>query len=130
MKAQRQDKEAITPKKIEQLYRDKVLGVDCKTYFDHYYARLHEYYPLHEEAAVKRILRELAVVGQITRDAAMQFYRERVDDRADLEVFNRLMADLENDFYVRFHADAHRYEFACKLLRDWWLRHYGMQTDV
>ena len=130
MKAQRQDKEAITPKKIEQLYRDKVLGMDCKTYFDHYYARLHEYYPPHEEAAVKRILRELAVVEQMTRDACYQFYRERVGDRADLEVFNRLMADLENDFYIRFDADAHRYEFACKLLRDWWLRHYGMQADV
>jgi hypothetical protein len=110
MKTQRQDHEAITPKKIEQLYHDKVLGMDCKTYFDHYYSRLHEYYLSHEEAAVKRLLRELAVVGQMTRDASYQFYRERVGKYADLEVFNLLMADLENDFYLRFDGQAHRYE--------------------
>jgi hypothetical protein len=38
------------------------------------------------------------------------------------------MTDLENDFYIRFEADTHRYQFACKLLRDWWLRHYGMMS--
>ncbi len=130
MKTQRQDHEAVTPKKIEQLYHDKVLGVDCKTYFDHYYGRLHDYYPPREEAAVKRLLRELAVSGPITRDVAYQFYREGVAEHANPEVFNRLMTDLENDFYLRFDAGERRYEFACKLLRDWWLRHYGMRTDV
>jgi hypothetical protein len=38
------------------------------------------------------------------------------------------MTDLENDFYIRFDADAHQYEFASKLLRDWWLRHYGLEA--
>jgi hypothetical protein len=42
--------------------------------------------------------------------------------------FNILMTDLKNDFYRRFDADMHRYQFACKLLRDWWLRHYGMMS--
>ena len=42
--AHAQDGAAITPKMIEKIYRDKVLGVECKTYFDHYYGRLREYY--------------------------------------------------------------------------------------
>ena len=70
-KAHVQDGEPITPKKIEQIYRDKVLGVDCKTYFDHYYGRLRDYYRPDEEKAIKRILRELAVVGFLTRDACL-----------------------------------------------------------
>lgn len=127
-KAHAQDGEPITPKKIEQIYRDKVLGVDCKTYFDHYYGRLRDYYKPQEEKAIKRILRELAVVGRFTRDACHQFYRENLGDRSDIEEFNRLMTDLENDFYIRFDADSRQYEFASKLLRDWWLRHYGLEA--
>jgi hypothetical protein len=128
MKVHAQDGEAITPKKVEQIYRDKVLGVDCKTYFDHYYGRLRDYYQPHEEKAIKRLLRELATVGSLTRDACYQFYRETLGERANPEEFNHLMTDLENDFYLHFDADEHQYKFACKLLRDWWLRHYGMQT--
>lgn len=125
-KAHVQDSELITPKRIERAYHDKVLGVDCKTYFDHYYGRLRDYYEPYEEKAIKRMLRELAVVGSLTRDACYQFYRQEVGSHADIEEFNRLMTDLENDFYVRFDSDARKYEFASKLLRDWWLRHYGM----
>jgi hypothetical protein len=129
-KAYKQDGEPITPKKVGEMYRDKVLGVDCKTYFDHYYTRLRDYYPSYEEKAIKRMLRELAVVGSLTRDACYRFYREKVGDYADLEEFNRLMIDMENDFYIRFDSDARQYEFACKLLRDWWLRHYGMEIEI
>lgn len=129
-KSYAQDKESITPKRVERIYHDKVLGVDCKTYFDHYYGRLRDYYQPDEEKAVKRMLRELAVVGSLTRDACYQFYRTEIGSRADLEDFNRLMTDLENDFYIRFDATTRRYEFASKLLRDWWLRHYGMEASI
>lgn len=91
---------------------------------------MRDYYQPHEEKATKRTLRELALIGRLTRDVCYQFYRGEVGDRADLEEFNRLMTDLENDFYVRFDPASRRYEFACKLLRDWWLRHYGMETGV
>jgi uncharacterized protein len=123
-----QDGEAITPKKVAQIYRDKVLGVDCKTYFDHYYGRLRDYYKPQEEKAIKRILRELAMAGTFTRDVCYQFYRDSIGERSDIDEFNRLMTDLENDFYIRFEATTRTYEFASKLLRDWWLRHYGLEA--
>lgn len=129
-KAHAQDGEPITPKKIERIYREKVLGVDCKTYFDHYYGRLRDYCQPHEEKAAKRILREIAMTGALARDACSQFYKREVGDRKNVEEFNRLMTDLENDFYIRFDTDTNQFEFACKLLRDWWLRHYGMEADI
>lgn len=128
-KSHAQDGEPITPKRVEQIYRDKVLGVDCKTYFDHYYGRLRDYYSPHEEKATKRILRELAIVGSLTRDACYQLYRNNLDNHADVEVFNHLMTNLENDFYMRFDGMTRTYEFASKLLRDWWLRHYGLEAS-
>lgn len=129
-KAHIQDGLPVTPRRVEQIYRDKVLGVDCKTYFDHYYGRLRDYYKPKEEKAIKRILRELAIVGGLTRDVSYQFYREFVPGPADVEEFNHLMTDLENDFYIRFSAEKQVYEFASKLLRDWWLRHYGLEATV
>lgn len=128
-KTHAQDGEPVTPKRIERSYRDKVLGMDCKTYFEHYYGRLRDYYKPNEERAAKRILRQLATEKLLSRDACFQFFKESIGPRADLEDFNRLMTDLENDFYIRFDAEAHRYEFSCQLLRDWWLRHYGMETS-
>jgi uncharacterized protein len=121
--------ENITPTSIERIYRDKVLGVNCKTYFDYYYSRLSDYYNSDTTKAARRILRELAVEGQLTRDACWQFFKTVLGNQADLEEFNRLMTDLENDFYIRFAADARRYQFSCPLLRDWWLRHYAMTSS-
>lgn len=40
------------------------------------------------------------------------------------------MTDLENDFYVSLSANQKDYSFSCKLLRDWWLRHYGMGSEI
>lgn len=129
IKAHMQDGEPITPRRVEQVYHDRVLGVDCKTYFEHYYGRLREYYRPHEERATKRMLRELARSGSLTRDLCYQIYREQLGSEAELESFNALMAHLENDFYVTFDRNHEQYEFSCKLLRDWWLRHYAMAAE-
>ncbi|MSQ48089.1 MAG: hypothetical protein EXR78_06835 [Deltaproteobacteria bacterium] len=123
-----QEGEKLTPAYVERIYRDKVLGSHCKTYFDYYYSRLSDYYDPDTTKAARRILRELAVEGRLTRDACWQFFKTIVGNQADLEDFNRVMTDLENDFYLRFAADARQYQFSCSLLRDWWLRHYGMSS--
>lgn len=129
-KVHKQDGRPMTPARVAQVYREKVLGVDCRTYFDHYYGRLRGYYKPREERFIKRLLRELAVVGSLARDTGYQFYREQAAEAPDPETFNHLMSDLENDFYIRFDAQRLRYEFACKLLRDWWLRHYAMEAEA
>jgi hypothetical protein len=120
--------EAVTPGLITTIYHEKVLGVDCKTYFDHYYGRLRDYYQPQEEKAVKRLLRELARTGEMSADACFELYRDAVGGAASVDDFNITLTNLENDFYIRYHHATRKYEFACKLLRDWWLRHYGMEA--
>ena len=127
LKAQRLEDRTIGPKAIEAIYRDKVLGVDCKTYFEHYYTRLRDYYPPHEEHAAKRLLHSLAVDDGLSRDAAYQLYKKAIGPEARMDDFNHLMADLENDFYIYFDSTANQYHFSCTLLRDWWLRYHGLE---
>jgi hypothetical protein len=129
-KAFAQDGITITPKRIERIYHDRVLGVDCVTYFEHYYGRLRDYYKPDEEKAAKRILRQLALHGSLSSDTCHQLYRAEAGPHPNVEHFNHLMTDLENDFYVSLISGQKEYTFACKLLRDWWLRHYGMGSEV
>jgi uncharacterized protein len=129
-KAFAQDGLPISPKRIERIYHDRVLGVDCVTYFEHYYGRLRDYYKAEEEKAAKRILRQLALHTSLSRDTCYQLYRAEAPSNPNVEHFNHLMTDLENDFYVSLISSHKEYTFACKLLRDWWLRHYGMGSEV
>ena len=124
------DNETISPKVIEKIYRERVLGKDCKTYFEHYYGRLRDYFQPEEEKAAKLILREVAVTGALRRDACWQFYQQAIGRNANQDRFHQMMADMENDFYIHFNEETRKYEFACKLLRDWWLRHYGMEAGI
>lgn len=117
----------VTPTSVQKLYFEKVLGVDCKTYFDHYYGRLREYYSPEDERAAKAILRKLAEEGQVARQSCYRIFCTENRGR-DPDAFHGLMANLENDFYIGCDAKKQTYEFSCKLLRDWWLRHYGMEV--
>ncbi len=120
----------ITPKCVEAIYRDRVLGIDCKTYFDHYYGRIRDYYAPEDARAVRRLLRELALGGALPRDVCFQHYKAETGPEPDAlqESFNALMTNLENDFYIQFDFETKRYTFSCKILRDWWLRHYGLDS--
>jgi hypothetical protein len=128
-KSYKQYGESVTPKKIEKIYHDKVLGVDCKIYFQHYYGRIHDYYPPHEERAIKVLLLELATNVSVKQDVCYQLYRRSVGKPAQPDGFSYLMSNLENDFYIRFDSGTTSYEFSCKILRDWWLRHHGLETS-
>jgi hypothetical protein len=116
-----------TPALVQSIYRDTVLGVDCKSYFDNYNGRLRTYYDQQHEHAAKAILRQLAVSGVLKHHACLQMYREHCG-QADIEGFHGLMVNLENEFYIDLDRKREAYQFSCKLLRDWWLRHYGMEV--
>lgn len=120
------DGKKITPAVIKQIYRDRVLGIDCKNYFEYYYTRLRDYYKRDEERAIKSLLRELAHDGRMTRDRALDIYRAGIGPSFEHDRFNRLMTDLENDFYIGQDGESYDYYFSCSLLRDWWLRYYGL----
>jgi uncharacterized protein len=104
------------------------LGVECKSYFDHYYGRLRDYYQPKEEKAAKKILRTLAVESELKRGLCCEIYLQEIGPAADDDEFTRLMTNLENDFYLQYDAEHAGYVFSCKLLRDWWLRHYALSS--
>ena len=103
-------------------YRDRLISVESRIYFESFYSRLKDYYEVKEEAAAKAMLKALAMKGELTRQELRNVYSQAVGETAD-EDFNRLMSDLENDFYLRPQNGG--YVFHTKVLRDWWVRFYG-----
>lgn len=111
---------------IEKVYREKVLGVECRTYFEEYYARLNRYYEPLEEKSAKAILKAIAREGEMTQNKLYNIHIKAISKTEDTDGFTYLMSDLENDFYIKFDADKKTYSFASKILRDWWIRYYAL----
>jgi hypothetical protein len=116
----------ITPRTVEEVYEQRVLGATCKSYFQHYYDRL-RFYGKPEEAAAKAVLRELALAqaAGVQRDNLRLVCLDTLGEAASDESFAQLVADLENDFYVVYRPKDRSYVFASKILCDWWRRHYA-----
>lgn len=121
-KLARDKKEKISPTLISEAYRDRVINVESRTYFEHFHSRLKDYYEPDQEQAAQKMLKQLALKKSLTiRDLRIISLRE-VPGLSD-DVFNHLLGDLENDFYLRRQDDS--YIFHTKILRDWWLRFYS-----
>lgn len=115
----------VTPKDVESIYDDAVLGVSCKTYFQHYYDRL-KHYDIKSERAAKALLKNLALANDVKRSELYQQYLRETQQQSDADGFNNLMSDLENDFYIKYLPDKESYVFFSKILRDWWRRYYSL----
>ncbi len=117
---------SIGPKGLESIYRDRLLGATCKSYFQHYYDRL-RWYDKPAEQAAKAILKALALAqhGGMHRGKLRSLVRRTSGGALSDERFALLMGDLENDFYIRYDTEKDGYAFASKVLCDWWRRYYA-----
>jgi hypothetical protein len=113
------------PKRLQEIYQDRVLGASQRSYFQYYYDRL-RYYDKIEENAAKELLKQLALAYPtgIEKSTLFSTYKKASGKSGNKEDFSRLLADLENDFYIKF-SEGGSYVFASKILCDWWRRYYA-----
>jgi len=114
------------PAALERIYRERILGATCKSYFQHYYDRL-RYYDKPQEQAAKGLLKELALARPkaVPVSRLRAIYRRVLAEGAADDDFAALLDDLENDFYIERHKTGRNYVFASKILCDWWRRYYA-----
>ena len=114
---------SISPEIVEQVYKKRVLGVECRSYFEHYFQRLSIYYSPEESNIAKKLLKEIALRRKMSRSELFKAYSVLAGSN-DIERFNFLVSDLENDFYLKLDEETGNYTFATKVLQDLWLRRY------
>jgi len=123
-KLARDKKVDVSPSLVSEAYRDRLISVESRTYFESFHSRLKDYYEINEERAAKAMLRQLALRGELTVQELRSVYLQTTDAPSD-EGFSHLLSDLENDFYLQRQDDV--YKFHTKVLRDWWVRFYGFE---
>jgi len=111
---------------IQKAYQEGLLGPANRTYFQHYYTRLKEYYDRDLEILAKRLLVEVAREGSVPRSNLLKLFTAAGEGKFSQDDFSYLMSDLENDFYLSYDSKTGAYGFTMKLLRDWWIRYYDL----
>ncbi len=117
----------ISENLVEEIYRRRVLGIDCRTYFEHYFQRLSIYYEPEEVEIIKNLLQELANNESMHEREFYAVYSS-VAKKANIEQFKHLIDALENDFYLIFDSEKKVFRFATRILRDLWLLRFGVFT--
>ncbi|RJQ49195.1 MAG: hypothetical protein C4538_02580 [Nitrospiraceae bacterium] len=114
---------------IERAYFEKVLGPASRTYFEHYFTRLKDYYDEHCEHVAKRLILEVARKGKVDKNHLFKLFRQTCKGKLTDEIFSHLMTDIENDFYVSYSVNTKTYSFTTNVLREWWLRYYDLVEE-
>jgi len=109
---------------IEKAYQDGVLASYNRTYFEHYYERIRDYYDQELANAANALLSQMARAGSLAREELWNLYKQETQGKGREDDFSYLLSDLENDFYITNDTAGGRYRFATKVLQDWWLRHH------
>jgi len=109
---------------IEKAYQDGVLASYNRTYFEHYYERIRDYYDPELANAANALLSQMARAGSLAKEELRNLYMQKTRGKGSEDDFSYLLSDLENDFYITNDTADGQYRFATKVLQDWWLRHH------
>lgn len=122
----------LTTRDVETAFSDLVVTSGARDKLQHYYSRIEKYYLPPKRAAAYALLALLSIQPSATRKARLfqEFERILVEagDRSSVaprqQLFNQLLRDLENDFYV-VEIEPGSYDFASGLIKLWWRRYYA-----
>ena len=121
----------INPEMVRAAFEDDVLGGATAAVFQHYRSRIDQYYSGVDAQAAKAILGTLSRSDQpVSRDTLYGLFLNSTQSHhspSERDKFSRLMAKLDNDFYVE--SQNSHYTFFSRVLQLWWKSHYGYQRE-
>jgi uncharacterized protein len=125
-------KQKLCDKDVEQAFADLVISSGARDKLQHFYSRISRYYQPPKDIAAYTLLANLSLSAEgIKRDALEADFERILHEQGDKsgkyhrkQLFNQLLRDLENDFYVvEIHENT--YDFASGLIKKWWRKYYA-----
>ena len=117
---------------VDTVFDALTVGSAARTRLQHFYSRIGQYYADPGRSIAHTLLGQISVSESGLRRAALLQETERAltdmavtapaDERRQL--FNRLLLDLENDFYI-VEVEEEIYDFASGVLKSWWRKHHA-----
>lgn len=116
---------------VADAFAELIVTSGARDKLQHFYSRIGQYYQEPKRSAAYSLLAKLSVNPEgLPRAALFADFERILHEQGDTstgdkrkQLFNQLMRDLENDFYV---AEVKRgiYDFASGLIKQWWNKYY------
>jgi len=122
----------LTATDVDGAFNELIVSSGARDKLQHYYSRIAQYYDEPKRSAAYELLGLLSLSEDgMDRDDLLREF-ERILHEAGIraprhdrqQMFNQLLRDLENDFYVSETAPD-RYDFASGLIKAWWRKYYA-----
>lgn len=128
----RRSKTPLTTADVQRAFNDLIVSSAARDKLQHYYSRIAQYYHEPKDSAAHELLVTLSLSEDgLERDTLRREFERVLQEsghQAPLHerrrMFNQLLRDLENDFYVAETAPD-RYDFASGLIKAWWKKYYA-----
>ena len=117
---------------VDAVFDAMVVGSAARTRLQHFHSRIRQYYADPKGSIAYALLGQISVSDSGLRRTTLLQETERL--LADLDIalpaherrqmFNQLLLDLENDFYI-VEGEEEFYDFASGVLKSWWRKYYA-----
>ena len=128
----KREQRRLAPTDVDAVFDEMVVGSAARTQLQHYHSRIRQYYAEPARTIAHALLGQISASEEgLTRTALMQETERALaglgaghPEHERRQLFNRLMFDLENDFYV-VEVGGGRYDFANGVLKSWWRKYHA-----
>ena len=128
----KREQRRIVAADVDAVFDAMIIGSAARTRLQHFHSRIGQYYADPIRSIAHTLLGQISVSTSGLRRATLLQETERA--LADLgvtlaaherrQLFNRLLLDLENDFYIVEVAEG-VYDFASGVLKSWWRKYHA-----
>ncbi len=128
----KREQRSLASTDVDAVFNEMIVGSAARTQLQHYHSRIRQYYEGPKQSIALALLGQISVseVGLARATLLQEAERALAGLGAGLpeherrQLFNRLMFDLENDFYV-VEVEGGRYDFASGVLKSWWRKYHA-----
>ena len=128
----KREQRTIVATDVDTVFDTMIVGSAARTRLQHYYSRIRQYYADPKRPIAYALLGQMSVSASGLRRTTLLQETERL--LADLDValpaherrqiFNQLLLDLENDFYIVEVVEGF-HDFASGVLKSWWRKYHA-----
>ena len=117
---------------VDTIFGTLIVSSGARARLQHYYSRIQQYYTDPKRSIAYALLGQISVSESGLKRASLLQETERLllESGNELpaherrQLFNQIMLDLENDFYI-VEVDHGIYDFASGVLKPWWRKYYA-----
>ena len=128
----KREQRKIVAADVDAVFDAMVVGSAARTRLQHFHSRIRQYYADPKRSIAYALLGQISVSESGLRRATLLQETERLLTERGVtpptperrQIFNQLLLDLENDFYIA-EIEKGVYDFASGVLKSWWRKYYA-----